>query len=540
MPLVVALPLAGGFLAPALGRVTGSGRWAAALPLAVAAAVLVLVLAMQGRGDEAAVLWMGGWKFPVGISLYADGLTRLVLLVIAVIGLLALVFSMDYMRQYTSPSLYYGLFLLMLAGMNGVVISGDLFNIFVFVEIAGLASYALVAFGTEADELEASLKYLALGAVASTFILVGIAIVYNVTGQLNWAKIAQAVQGAGGPSLPLAVALAFFLMGFGLKAAMVPFHAWLPDAHPAAPAPISAMLSGVLIKACGVYAVARIVFSVFGATETFGWVLAVMGVASMALGSLLMLVQADFKRLLAYSSIGQMGYVVLALGAAAVMQARGVSEAVVALAVFGGLFHLVNHAIFKSLLFLCSGSVEYATGTRQLKELGGLGARMPVTGACLRVAALSISGVPPLNGFWSKLVIILALVLGGFYTLAAIAAAVSVVTLVSFARVQRYVLGGAATAAAERAREVPAGMGLATVALATLCVASSLVMLPSVRGVLVDPAVRVVQAGLGRRAPQAAPVADVARPACPAVSGAGAPEPRLDKPAVPHPVPPAE
>ena len=497
LPLLVVIPMGGGFLVPILGRLTGSRRGAALLPIALGAAVLVLAL-VQLFGTEAPVVaWMGGWKFPIGISLVADGLSRLLLVIIAVVSLAALLFSMDYMLRYTGPNLYYGLFLLMLAGMNGVVLSGDLFNLFVFVEVAGLASYALVAFGTEADELEASLKYLVLGTVASTFLLVGIALVYNVTGQLNWAKVAEIVRAAGGPSTPLYVAVAFFLMGFGLKAAIVPFHAWLPDAHPSAPAPISAMLSGVLIKASGVYALIRIVFSVFGASEMLGWVLIVLGAASMVVGVFLAVGQWDLKRLLAYHSISQMGYVILALGAAAAMQARGdVPATVVGLAVLGGLFHLANHAVFKSLLFLCSGSVEYATGTRQLKRLGGIGRRMPVTAVCLRIAALSISGIPPLNGFWSKLIIVLALVLGGYYVLAGVTVVVSFMTLLSFAKVQRYVLGGDPTEATEDAREVPAGMCLASLALAVLCFASSLaVLVPSARARLLDPAVRVVQGG---------------------------------------------
>jgi len=307
--------------------------------------------------------------------------------------------------------------------------------------------------------------------------------------------VAEGIAQAGGPTVPLYVAAAFFLMGFGLKAAMVPFHAWLPDAHPSAPAPISAMLSGVLIKASGVYALVRFVFSVFGGDPTLGWVLIVLGVLSMVLGALMAAGQEDFKRLLAYSSISQVGYVVLALGAAAVMRARGVSEGIVGLAVFGGLFHLANHAVFKALLFLCSGSVEYATGTRQLKELGGIGRRMPVTGACLRVGALAISGVPPLNGFWSKLFIIVALVLGEMYVLAAVTGVVSFLTLMYYAKVQRYVLGGEPSASVDRAREVPAGMAVATVLLAVLCVATSLLAVPAVRSRVMDPASRAVTAG---------------------------------------------
>jgi multicomponent Na+:H+ antiporter subunit D len=499
VPLLVALPLAGGFLMPLVARLTGRRRSAAALPVLLTAAVLVLAVWLLLAADEPLTYWVGGWDFPVGISMVADGLSRLMVVVVATISLVALLFSIDYMARFTSPGLYYALFMLMVAGMNGVVLSGDLFNMFVFIEVAGIASYALVAFGTESDELEASFKYLVLGTVASAFLLVGIALVYNVTGHLNWAKVGETIAAAGGATLPLYVAAAFFLMGFGLKAAMVPFHAWLPDAHPSAPAPISAMLSGVLIKASGVYALARFAFSVFDGDPALGWVLVGLGVLSMVIGVLMAVGQWDFKRLLAYHSISQMGYVVLALGAAAVMQARGVSSTVVGLAVFGGLFHLANHAVFKSLLFLCSGSVEYATGTRQLKELGGIGGRMPVTGACLRVAALSISGVPPLNGFWSKLLIVLALVMAEFYVLAAVTVFVSFMTLLSFAKVQRYVLDGQPPERVARAREVPLGMSTAAVVLAVLCFATSLLVVPafvpSVGDRVLTPAGEAVLAG---------------------------------------------
>ncbi|MBL7139734.1 MAG: NADH/ubiquinone/plastoquinone (complex I) [Planctomycetes bacterium] len=501
MPLLVAIPLAGGFLMPLVARLTGARRSAAALPILLAAGLLALAVWLLLAAREPIVYWVGGWTFPVGISLVADGLSRLMVVVVAVISLVALVFSVDYMARFTSPGLYYTLFLLMLAGMNGVVLSGDLFNIFVFLEVAGIASYALVAFGTESDELEAGFKYLVLGTIASTFILVGIALVYNVTGHLNWAKVGEAITAAGGPTLPIYVAAAFFLMGFGLKAAMVPFHAWLPDAHPSAPAPISAMLSGVLIKASGVYVLARLVFSVFDGDAGLGWVLVVLGTLSMVLGGLMAIGQGDFKRLLAYSSISQVGYVVLAFGAAAVMRARGMEQAAVGLAVFGGLFHLVNHAVSKSLLFLCSGSVEYATGTRQLDRLGGLGGRMPVTAACLRVGALSISGVPPLGGFWSKLIIIIALaymaVRGhwAFYIPTALAVATAAVTLVYYAKVQRFVLDGEPSETVLRAREVPFGMRAATLVLAVLCFATALLVVPAIRDRVVTPATEIVLGG---------------------------------------------
>jgi len=520
VPLLVAIPLAGGFLMPVIGRLTKSHRAVAVLPILMAGGLVVIAVSLLARPDETLVYWVGGWKFPVGISMVADGLTRLVVLVIATVSLMTLLFSLEYMTHYTSPGLYYGLFLLMVAGMNGVVISGDIFNIFVFLEIASIASYALVAYGTESDELEASFKYLVLSAIASAFILMGIAFVYNVTGHLNWAKIAQVIQAGGGLTMPLYVAAAFFFMGFGLKAAMVPFHAWLPDAHPSAPAPISAMLSGVLIKACGVYVLCRLAFSVLGSHQTFGTVLVVLGTMSMVLGALMAIGQGDLKRLLAYSSISQVGYVVLAVGAGLVglALARGSEplEAASQFAVFGGLFHLVNHAVFKSLLFLCSGSIEHATGTRRMDQLGGLGQRMPVTGWCLRIGALAISGVPPFGGFWSKLVIIVALtqlaalVHWAFYIPTALAVATAAVTLVYYAKVWRSV-SGEPSGAAEGAREVPAAMCVASVVLAVLCLANALVILPSVRGRLIDPAVEVFASS----APKAASATVQAAPAEP-------------------------
>jgi len=408
-PLFIALPLGAAFLLPLIGR-TGRRRLLDGMAVFVAGALFVMAIgAMVGAVSGA--LWVGGWKpgagAAVGINLYADGLARLMLVTISLVALAAVLFSVRYMERFTSKGLYYSLFFLMLAGMNGVVLTGDLFNLYVFLEVAAISSYALVAFGCESEELEASFKYLVLGVLGSTFALFGIALCYNQTGTLNMAGVAAFVQ-ANGVTPVFLLAGGLFFAGFGLKAAMVPFHAWLPDAHPSAPAPISAMLSGVLIKALGVYALCRVFFNVLGPGPgggVFAQVLMALGALSMVVGVLLAVGQWDFKRLLAYHSISQMGYVVLAVGLAGLLMAKAASaesaaaaaaaRATAALALFGGLFHMFNHAAFKSLLFLCAGATEYATGTRQLKKLGGLTRRMPVTSACCRVAALSISGVPP-------------------------------------------------------------------------------------------------------------------------------------------------
>ena len=218
--------------------------------------------------------------------------------------------------------------------------------------MAAVASYALVAFGLGHDELEASFKYLMLSVVASAFILVGIAVIFGLTGSSTsppWRPGSR----SSTPSPVLGLVTAFFLLGFGLKAALVPFHAWLPDAHPSAPAPISAMLSGVLIKVSGVYAMTRIFLNVFGLTPALSAVLMrPRRRLDRRRRALLALGQNDIKRMLAYSSISQIGYVVLGLGLGT------------PLGIVGGLFHLFNHAMFKGLLFLTSGSVEQATGTR--------------------------------------------------------------------------------------------------------------------------------------------------------------------------------
>ncbi|MFH1570301.1 MAG: proton-conducting transporter membrane subunit [Gemmatimonadota bacterium] len=493
LPLFVVVPLGVAFLLPILDTLKISDWLADALAVVAAGAVLVGSIALLPLDG---VYWVGGWTPArvLGISLVADGLAKLLLVTVSVIALAAIVFSLQYMGRYTSKGLYYSLFFLMVAGMNGVILAGDLFNLYVFIEIAAIASYALVGFGCESDELEASFKYLVLGSVASTFILFGVGITYNLTGTLNMAQVAQAAPGlAANPAMVLVAA--FFFLGFGLKAAMVPFHAWLPDAHPSAPAPISAMLSGVFIKASGVYALTRIFFNVLGMSALYAHVLIALGALSMVIGVLLAVGQWDFKRLLAYHSISQMGYVVLALGVGGEVLARGGPQAVAALAIFGGLFHLINHAAFKSLLFLCSGSIEHETGTRQLKELGGLMKRMPLTGTCCRIAALSISGVPPFNGFWSKLVIVIAVVQAGHWALGAMTVLVSFVTLLSFIKVQRYALQGQPSARVLGIGESPALMGAALVALAGICLVGGLVV-PAYRGAVLDPARDVILAGL--------------------------------------------
>jgi len=461
LPLFVALPLAAAFLIPLVSRLFRS----AGEVLSVAVGALLLVLAIARLGAAPAVYRMGNWAPPFGINMVSDALSNLMLLLISAVSLCVIVYALNYMKSYTARPKFYSLLMLMIAGMDGVVLTGDVFNLYVFLEIAAISSYALVAFGTEDEELEAAFKYLVLGGVASSFILLGIAFLYSLTGTLNMAQLAQTLRGLPANHMVLLVS-ALFIAGFGLKAALVPFHAWLPDAHPSAPAPISAMLSGLLIKALGVYALIRLFYSVFAMQVTHSTILIVLGLLSMVVGVFLAVGQWDFKRLLAYHSISQMGYVMLGIGLGT------------PLGIAAGIFHLINHGVFKSLLFLCSGAVESRTGTRNLKELGGLCRRMPVTSATCSIAALSISGVPPFNGFWSKLLIIVAAVeasqapvaLGSAaYAIAGITVIVSFMTLVSFVKVQKYVIFGKLPEKLVRVKEVPVAMCASLILLAIMC-----------------------------------------------------------------------
>jgi len=468
IPLFVAIPLGSAFVVSLLGKKLRGFPDIFSNLATFSLLFLSLFSLLLIKQFGTVVYKVGGWIPPIGICMVLDSLTSFMLVTVNLIAFLVTIFSISYMKRYTAKWKFYTLFLLMLTGMNGVVVTGDMFNLFVFLEIGAISSYALVAFGVEHEELEASFKYMVMGSVASSFILLGIALLYSYTSTLNMADISRSLAETGGGQIVLFVSV-LFLMGFGLKAAIVPFHAWLPDAHPSAPAPISAMLSGVLIKALGVYALARIFFNVLGMTAISSSILMVLGTISMVIGGLLALGQDDIKRLFAYSSISQIGYVVLGIG-------MGTT-----LGILAGLFHLFNHATFKSLLFLNSGSIEYATGTRDLRKMGGLTSKMPVTGYSSLVGSMSISGIPPFSGFWSKLLIILAAIQAKHFIFAAIAVLVSILTLAYYLKVQRLAFFGELRDSLRGIKEVPLSMKLSMIALSIICIFGGLLLLPGLQ-----------------------------------------------------------
>jgi multicomponent Na+:H+ antiporter subunit D len=473
--VIVVFPLAGALLMPwasKLGR-----RWADALVTVIMLSMVVACLGLvpTGRGD---LLYQA-----FGLRLAADGLSVLFMVVINVVALLCAVYAIDYIEHYGGRAKFYALLLLMVFGLNGVVLVRDLFSLYLFLEVASVAAYVLVAYNLEFDGIESSLKYLLLSVVATGMILIAIALLFGSVGSLGFAELKAALAGAAdGSRGVLLFAAALLIAGFGLKAAIVPFHAWLPDAHPSAPAPISAMLSGVVIKVAGIYALVRIFFDIYAAPPQVLRTFLVLGVASMVAGAVIAYFQHDMKRMLAYSSISQIGYILIGLGLGNW------------LGMVGALFHILNHALFKSLLFLNSGAVQFRTGTRDMREMGGLENRMKVTAVTSTIGTLSIAGIPPFNGFWSKLFIILGAVAAKSWTIAFLLVFFSIFTLGYFLLLQRKVFFGKLNERWRELKEAPAAMSIAVILLAAQCLLVGVFFDDVVRA-LIEPAARVLLGG---------------------------------------------
>lgn len=332
----------------------------------------------------------------VGMTLQADALSVFMIAVILLLSIGTTLYSWNYMEEDEGVEKYYGLLLFMITGMLGITLATDLFNIYLFFELMAVSSYVLVAFRKDiAEPIEAAFKYLVMSAVGSAFILLGIALTFMYVGTLNFAAVAQAVPGL--PSSIVILLMGLFMGGFGVKTAMAPLHTWLPDAHSAAPTGISAMLSGVVIET-GFFAMLRILITLFAVVNlSSGLVLAVAAVVTMFVGNLLALVQKDIKRMLAYSSVAQIGYILVGIGLGIYFGAFS--------GLTGGLYHIMTHAFMKGLAFFCAGVIIHQLGTREIAQMKGIGKHMPLTAAGFTVAALALAGVPPFSGFISKLFI---------------------------------------------------------------------------------------------------------------------------------------
>ncbi|MCK5833645.1 hypothetical protein KAH81_08250 [bacterium] len=348
------------------------------------------------------VVKLGGFAPPFSIVLVVGPVGILFSLLISLAGFLVSLYALSYIKEGPQEK-YHMLFLLLLTGATGVVLTGDIFNLFVFFEILCISSYALVAYLGNKAGIEASIKYLIQGSIGSSLLLIGIGLLYGYFGTLNMADIASQVNTVD--TNHLFIPLIFMVTGLGIEAAIFPLNAWLPDAHSSAPSSISAILSGIAIEV-GLYAVLRVLFTIFDISSFMVFML-FLGVLTLLIGEMSALGQKNIKRMLAYSSIGQIGLILFAFSLSTQL---GVS---------GGFFQLITHTLSKALLFLAVGLMIYRTGSMEISSFGGIGKKMPLTALLFTIGTFSLVGLPPFVGFASKFMIIHAALAQGelLYTL---------------------------------------------------------------------------------------------------------------------------
>ncbi|HEX4063573.1 MAG TPA: proton-conducting transporter membrane subunit [Streptosporangiaceae bacterium] len=394
LPLPVAIPLGGAVAAPLLARL--SARLPVIVSIAAMAASAGLLLAEAPTVFSGRVIghYMGHWV-PVhgtalGVAFAADPFGLLFALAVAVVGAVLLLYTLSELGGLGRRELggYACLFQLLLAALIGAALTADLIDLFVWFEVAALASYGLTGFFLERPiALEAAFKILVLTNIASFLIFIGAGLLYAQHGALNFGQLHAAL--ARHTTTPDKVAFGLLVAGFATKAGLVPFHGWLADAHTAAPGPVSALFSGLMVN-LGVVSIARLALQVYGPSSTpvLG-LLMTLGLVSALLGAVMALAQDDLKRLLAYDTVSQVGIMIVGL---ATGDAAGVA---------GAANHMVNHALFKSLLFLCAGAIVHRTGATKLSQMGGLWRTMPVITAGFVLGVVSIAGLPPFNGYVS-------------------------------------------------------------------------------------------------------------------------------------------
>ena len=431
------------------------------ITFAISIALLVQVLAPEQNGPI--VYTMGGWVGPWGIVYVIDPLNALMLVLIAGMGAVVMP-SAD--RGITvevtkrARRLFFSVALLALTGMLGIVITGDVFNLYVFLEISALSSYALIAMGSNRRALPAAFNYLVQGTVGATFIVIGIGLIYIMTGTLNMADLSVRLAGLR-TSPPVQAAVAFILIGAAIKFALFPAHTWMPNAYAYAPSLVSAFFGATATKVSA-YVLIRFIFTIFGAAFVLqemavGWVLIVLGLAAAFTGSLVAIWQTDLKRMLAYSSVAQIGYIAAAIGI-------GNHDSVVA-----AIIHVFNHGLMKGALFLVMACVILQHGQATLASFRGLGRRMPVTMACFVVAGLSMIGVPLTVGFISKWYLVLGSLEAGLWPVAVLIVGSSLLSAVYVWRVVEAAYFDKAPTDIRRA-EAPLLVLIPTVLLTLLCV----------------------------------------------------------------------
>ena len=432
-----------------LGLIAGIGQMVAAI---------VVFVSLNAAG-QASVDFSQFWNLTAGASRFSVDFFSL--LALFCIGMVVTVGFLTAGKTIGNKRFNFtNLAMIILLGMNGIALVTDLFSLYVFLEITGVASFVMIALNKEGNGIEGGFKYLVMSAIATAFILGGLAFIFMQSGSLLYSDVASALsdwQNVDQPAL-LIVAFALVLVGFSIKSGIMPFHGWLPDAYQSAPAAVSVILGGIVTKMAGVYAILRLTGDIFVGVNLVNQILMLLAIVSIVLGAVAAITQTDFKRILAYSSISQIGYILLGASCGS------------AIGLIGAMLHFFNHATFKTTLFVNSAAVETATGTTEIEKLGGLQEKMPVTGVSSILAFLSTAGIPPLAGFWSKLLIILAVWQTGNFFIAGLALFASIFTAAYFLRLQRCVFFGSAVEGLENTKEVTGGICLSSVVLSVITV----------------------------------------------------------------------
>ncbi len=424
--------------------------------IAVAATLMALAMAIP---TIPAVLESGmvmhqmeDWPAPAGITIAVDGIGMVAVMMVSFIGAIVSCFSFRFIKRRKME--YYSLLCLLLAGLMGIAHTGDIFNMFVFLEIVGLSSYLLTAYYKSTRSIEASIKFLIIGSFSTSMFLLGTLLLYGTTGTLNMADLAVKLAGISSPVIPICMGL--LITGLGIKAVIFPFYAWKPDAVSAAPATVGAVLSSASAF-IGIFAVMRILFTVFtGYGQAVYWLFIGLGMVTMLIGSLLAVHQRSLLRLLAYSAISQTGYVFVALGIGGFVP-DGLNAAV---------FHMINIALIEALLFLSAGAVIHKTGTDDMSRISGMSGISKTLSLCFLVGVLANAGIPFLNGFASKwMIYVTALAVSPLIT--AFAAVISVIALMYGVRAYSVVFLGPSE---HRRSRLPKSMLLPIVVLAAACI----------------------------------------------------------------------
>ena len=428
--LIIVAPLLASIVLPVLGLWKRQAAYPLTLLVLLFSFGTSVLVAAEVTSNGPIQYFMGGWEPPWGIEYRIDHLGAIMLLLLTFITLLVAIYSKESIATEAPDKEvpFYSVFLLLVCGLTGIVATADMFNLYVFLEITSLSGYALISIGDRAAVVSA-FRYVILGTVGACFYLLSVSYLYSVTGSLNMADLARILPDLYQSRVVL-VAFAFFISGISIKMALFPMHAWLPGAYADAPSAVSALLAATTTKVAA-YVMVRVMFFVFEprfsvdlipVTTLLSW----MGAVAMIVGSVVAIAQKDIKRMLAYSSVAQIGYIVLGIGLANRM------------GLTGGLLHIVNHAFMKGCLFLVAGAIAYRTGFRHISDFRNLSTKMPWTAATFTVAAFSMIGIPPTCGFFSKLYLIMGAVDAGQWVFVGLILFSSTLALAYFGNVIRY------------------------------------------------------------------------------------------------------